>query len=278
MAIRARFLARGEKPTPEEVGLEVDGGRLKYDHHGPGYTSADPSVIEQVIEAIKQGVDFSTGVAVDHIDAENSASIAVLNGVQLPEGLIACIAKADKQGPRAIQGDPFEDTLKAFWEATVEDRPSQESLDKAIHFWMALKGQDIKALAEAFDERNAKAEAAATRIEVRGDRTCLVQSPEYGFDVGYNRADVVVMFNPDFHGIRKYSVGKVTEEVPCDLGRALQELRVAENAARQAEGLEPLGDDASWGGRTTIFGSPRGLSSLLDPDLVLEIVDSCWSA
>ena len=240
------------------------------DHHRPGDTSATPSSAEQAlscelpqtgitIATVRPDADSLTAMAVLHLRMNNTAFI---------ESLVREVGEFDRLGPSVGE---MSSSISAIWELASDFSKDMET--RVLYIAKILAGKiSEKELMEFASKRIQKLEDARKNSKVElydaGElKIAFVESSHrFATNLGYELAPVVVAKNPvmpvDFKDPSKgtyvkYTICRYDSNVACDIARILKQLQQKE---------------AGWGGRGDIIGSSQGVSSALDSETVLEMV------
>jgi len=245
------------------------------DHHGPEDSAETPSAVEQALSA--ELPPAGAMLATVRCDTDSIGAMAVLAnraaGREVDEVLVRAIGAFDRLGPAA--GRPGDEVISIARQAANFRMPLSERVE-----WVqsVLDGTydeaEVSELVAARDkEFEAATEASEVTLHADGRIASVVSKHRFATNLGYEAASVLVCFNPempvDFRDpskgtYLKYTLCRYDSHVPVDLVAAMAELNELDPAA--VEG-------ARWGGRGDIGGSPQGISSGLELEQVLEVVE-----
>lgn len=267
-------------------GPAVDAAQRRYsfDHHAGCVRHATLSTCEMTLDALRVGLDpTGLGVYINDLDADTLLAAWLLGRPEVADApavrrLVARAGRLDALGPAVGVRPPSAlvwalQPIYADLRSLPEDEWAARALDALgrLDAWFdaGCPGRD----ARFAPPRSAPAPLV---VHAQGDtplRWALAEAPTLGafaqlYQQGY-RAGVV--YRPLSDGTWEYTVGKASEFVAAfDVPALLSALRDAERAANPQQP-----DDATWGGGSTIGGSPRnrdGSASRLSPERVLALL------
>ena len=175
--------------------------------------------------------------------------------------LANAVGRFDRVGPAA--GQPMA-TVRAIARMACDHKLTLEERVKWVMVEIDHQEETLRLCDEANREFVKAQEASKVTLRCMGRVVTVVSTHQFATNVGYAFASVVIAQNPamlvDFRDptkgtYNKFTVCRYDSHVKCDLPAALMELQA----------LEP-----GWGGRSDIFGSPQGVSSMLTLDQVVE--------
>lgn len=275
-------------PNYEGVGIGVEittkgFNGFNIDHHGSGYTSDSPSAIEQAmtidLAALPEGK-----IATVRPDPDSVGAIAVIllrgEGKLPDEKIIKAIGLADRKGPGVFKNEgakllglseeEFEKYKKIVAAARYKIVSQRTPLNKSVEFMKALlmgeiSEEEIKSLYEQDQEELEKARNTL-KIELICDGKVVVVQGESlrAFDIGYEHAQVVIAYNPEFkwpNGIitPKFTIARYDSNVDYfDINGLRQELQ---------------GRNPGWGGTENLIGSPQEQDPQISLEEIKEIVE-----
>jgi len=284
------------KPLEEQnydFGIEITlpGAKNDLDHHGPEATAQTPSACEQALTLEEEKLPpEGAKIAILRPDADSLTALAVLElrkaHQKIDEEVVKAVGMLDRLGPKSMEkiaGTLLEKKVVAIWKISGEvNVPLKEKLD---FIKKVLEGEkEIEEKVEKlYQERNEELERARKNSEIKlvaGGKVAFVKSKDrYAMNLGYEKANIVIALNPEMPVLertpegelkptgetyRKYTIARLNQFVPVDLAGVLEEL----NQKEKEKGGSP-----TWGGRGDIIGSPIGVSSKLEPEEVIEIVE-----
>ena len=260
--------------------MDAEGERYSFDHHGGCVRHATLSTCEMTLDAIRVGLE-PTGftIYINDLDADTVLATWLLHrplAASSPrvEQVIRTVGRIDALGPAAGRRFPgaIADAL-----APIGPEADLRSLEEAalvtrLHACLANLDAWFEAGCPSAPRRRSGKEAPLQFL-YRADAWALVQGAgvrafaevyRHGF-----RAAIVARPLPS--GTWEYTVGKASEFVPnFPVPVLLKALRNAERAKNPHQS-----NDTTWGGGSTIGGSPRnqdGTASVLTPEEVSSLV------
>jgi hypothetical protein len=139
--------------------------------------------------------------------------------------------------------------------------------------------QEVERLNKERDEEFEKAKKESkVKVIAEGKIAVVVSKHRFATNLGYQKANIVVAFNPEMPVMQrtpegemvptgktyeKYTIVRLNQFVPLDIEAIAQELNELE---------KEKGGKGSWSGRADILGSPLGESSKLSQEEILEVV------
>lgn len=187
-----------------------------------------------------------------------------------PEEQVLEIAKADcfisekKWQPKKLFQNGFETEklgpiAKAVSDFSVELKQRVHWVYDWLYDYSEPAGYRSKFENEREEIRNAF-KTGQTTIEVKGKIAIVISKLRAATSIGYSQAPVVVALNPEMPSptgaYRKFTICQYSPNY-CDISSVLKELAEIENG---------------WGGSPVIGGSPQGISSNLEMNEVISVV------
>jgi len=278
---------------PYDFGIEVtlSGAKNDLDHHSPDATAETPSACEQALLLEEEKLP-SKGAKIGILkpDPDSLTALAILElrkeNRKIDPEIVKVVGILDRLGPKSMEefkGTPLEKKVSAIWKMSGD---FNVPLEKKIEFIKkVLEGnKEVESeIEKLYQERNEELEKARKNSEIElvaGGKVAFVKSKDrYAMNLGYEKANIVVALNPEMpvmkrtpegkfqptgETYRKYTIARLNQFVPVDLAGALRELNQKE---------EEKGGHSTWGGRGDIIGSPIGISSKLEPEEVIKIIE-----
>ena len=278
---------------PYDFGIEITLPEAKndLDHHGPEATAETPSACEQALELEEEKLPpEGARIAILRPDADSLTALAILKSRKenrkIDSELVKGIGILDRLGPKSMEefkGTSLEKKVAAIWKISGD---FTVPLEKKVEFIQKVLEGDKETEQEVerlYQERNQELEKAKETSEIKlvaeGKIAFVKSKDRYAMNLGYEKANIVIALNPEMpimertpdgkfkptgQSYRKYTIARLNQFVPVDLAGALKEL----NQKEKEKGGKP-----TWGGRGDIIGSPIGVSSKLEPEEVVEIVE-----
>jgi len=278
---------------PYDFGIEVTlpGAKNDLDHHGPDATAETPSACEQALELEEEKLPpKGAKIGILRPDADSLTALAILElrkeNRKIDSEIVKGVGILDRLGPKSMEefkGTPLEKKVTAIWKITGD---FNVPLEKKLEFIKKVLEGDRKIepdIERFYQEKKEELEKARKNSEIElvaGGKVAFVKSKDrYAMNLGYEKANIVIALNPEMpimertpegklqptgETYRKYTIARLNQFVPIDLAGVLREL----NQKEKEKGGHP-----SWGGRGDIIGSPIGISSKLEPEEVIKIVE-----
>lgn len=256
---------------------------VNLDHHGPEDSIDTPAACEQALTSVLP----ERGALVVTVRPDSDAVIAMavlalrLEGrfEEISPRLVKLVSQFDRFGP-FVPDDNRDELTKSVdrdYLSALGSVASANELSFAYRVrwaidWINCQADDgciyrlaIKKEAEMEEARQ------ASEVSVIEGVALVVSKHRFATALGYEKADIVVAFNPEMAvnfkdpeagTYKKFTVAKRDRYVPLDMKGVLQELNV----------LEDTSDGLKWGGQENIIGSPQGRDSSLTAAEVINVV------
>ncbi|MCM8787156.1 MAG: hypothetical protein NC935_03790 [Candidatus Omnitrophica bacterium] len=273
-------------PDYKEIGIGIEITTpgftgLNLDHHGKDYNSDSPSAIERAmkldLDSIKKNLESGKKIATIRPDPDSVGAIAVillkLEGINPDEKIIKAIGLADRKGPGVfkdngakllgLSDDEFEKYKKIVAAARYKIVSQKTPIEEAIEFMKNLLMVKISEdeIENLYKQDQKELEEARKNLEIElicnGKVAVVKGNSPRAFDIGYEKAQVVIAYNPQF----KWPTGQVTPKFTIARYDSNVDYFNIKGLLQELQQKDP-----DWGGTENLIGSPQGR----DPGIFLE--------
>ncbi len=268
--------------------LDLEGRRFSFDHHGKGLRFELSASCRQVLDAILLGMDVAdSNIYLNHMDGDVVLAVWIIEHAerwkvreQLSRlwPLVDVVADNDAHGPVYPSRNPELAShfhLKVL--APLHQKPQScanltplkilEEVIRNLETWWAngfIVEPTMLSIVPNFSlEQHGSWAYVRCDTEPEGPAARLTTKV---YELGHDR---MLLSSPAENGRWKYTIAKRSDFISgFDLGELLKNLNIAEAKA---------GGAGTWGGSSTIGGSPRPNGSILKPELILNTIENCIS-
>ena len=262
---------------------------LNLDHHGKECNSDTPSAIEQAFSVDVSKIPEGK-IATVRPDLDSVGAIACLmlrkEGILPDEKLIKAIGFLDRKGPAVfkkegkefleVSDEDFEKISKILSAVRYKIVSQRTPLPEAILFMKKVltgkvEEKEIESLYSK-DQKELEEAKKASKVEiVCNGKVALVESAHLrAFEIGYEQADIVIAYNPNF----KWPSGEITPKFTIARRDSnVKEIDLSGLAEELNKIVKERGVKGTWGGRENILGSPQNEDPKISVDELVQIIE-----